>query len=90
MKAIVRMFIVLKLSIFVMFLSTLSFNGNVAFAESNTGVGIGQKAATFELLTIDDKKLELGTFRKDKVVLLVFGATWCPVLKNDFSLIEIR
>jgi peroxiredoxin len=71
-----------------MFLFTLSFNGNVVIAETNTGVEIGQKAATFELLTIDDKKLELESFRKDKVVLLVFGATWCPACRHEMPILK--
>jgi peroxiredoxin len=88
MKAMFRMFMVLILSTFVMFLFTLSFNGNVVIAETNTGVEIGQKAATFELLTIDDKKLELESFRKDKVVLLVFGATWCPACRHEMPILK--
>ncbi|MGR3311318.1 MAG: TlpA family protein disulfide reductase [Candidatus Brocadiales bacterium] len=88
MKAIIRMFIVLLLSTFVMFLVTLSINRNVVFAETSTGVDIGQKASTFELLTIDDKKLELESFRKDKVVLMVFSATWCPACRHEIPLLK--
>jgi peroxiredoxin len=88
MKAMFRMFMVLILSTFVMFLFTLSFNGNLLFAETSTGVEIGQKASTFELLTIDDKKVDLETFRKDKIVLLVFGATWCPACRHEIPLLK--
>lgn len=88
MKAIGRMCMVLLLSTFVMLLFTLSFNGNVVVAEINTGVEIGQKATTFELLTTDDKKLELETFRKDKVILLVFSATWCPACRHEVPLLK--
>ncbi len=88
MKAIVRMFMVLLLSTFAIFLFTLSFNGSVVFAEASTGVDIGQKASAFELLTIDDKKLELESFRKDKVVLMVFSATWCPACRHEIPLLK--
>ncbi len=88
MKAIIRMFLVLSLSTFVMFLVTLSANRNVVFAETRTGVDIGQKASAFELLTIDDKKLELESFRKDKVVLMVFSATWCPACRHEIPLLK--
>ncbi len=88
MKAIIRMFIVLLLSTFVMFIFTLSFNGNIVSAETNTGIDVGQKASTFQLLTIDGKELELESFRKDKVVLMVFGATWCPACKHEVPLLK--
>jgi peroxiredoxin len=85
MKAIIRMFIVLSLSTFVMYSSN---NESIIFAETNTGVDVGQKAASFELLTIDDKKLEMETFRKDKIVLMVFGATWCPACRHEVPLLK--
>ncbi|MEE9603941.1 MAG: TlpA disulfide reductase family protein [Candidatus Scalindua sp.] len=87
MKITKRMFLILSLSTFVMFLVTLSFN-NVVFAETNTGIDVGQKASTFQLLTIDDKKLELESFRKDKVILMVFGATWCPACRHEVPLLK--
>ncbi len=88
MRAIIRMFMVLLLSTFVMFFFTLSFNGNAVLAETNTGIDVGQKASTFQLLTIDDKKLELESFRKDKVILMVFGATWCPACRHEVPLLK--
>ncbi len=88
MKITKRMFLILSLSTFVMFLVILSVNRNVVFAETSTGVDIGQKASTFELLTIDDKKLELESFRKDKVVLMVFSATWCPACRHEIPLLK--
>jgi peroxiredoxin len=88
MKAMIRKFIVLSLSAFVMFIFTLSFNGNAVSAETNTGIDVGQKAATFELLTIDDKELELESFRKGKVVLMVFSATWCPACRHEIPLLK--
>ncbi|MFQ5712719.1 MAG: TlpA family protein disulfide reductase [Candidatus Scalinduaceae bacterium] len=88
MKAIVRMFLILSLSTFVMFLYEYGVSENILFAETNTGVAVGQKVATFELLTIDDEKLELESFRKDKVVLLVFSATWCPACRHEIPLLK--
>jgi len=88
MKITKGMFLILSLSTFVMFLVTLSANRNVVFAETSTGVDIGQKASAFELLTIDDKKLELESFRKDKVVLMVFSATWCPACRHEIPLLK--
>jgi peroxiredoxin len=83
-----RTFFVLSLSAFVMFLFECVASKNMLVAETDTGVDVGQKAATFELLTIDDKKLELESFRKDKVVLLVFGATWCPACRHEIPLLK--
>jgi len=40
-----------------------------------TGVDLGQKASPFKKLTIDSKEIVLEPFAKDKVTLLVFGAT---------------
>jgi len=88
MKITKRMFLILSLSTFVMFLVILSTNRKVVFAETGTGVDIGQKASAFELLTIDDKKLELESFRKDKVVLMVFSATWCPACRHEIPLLK--
>ncbi len=81
------MFLILSLSTFVMFLFTLSVN-NVVSAETNTGIDVGQKASAFQLLTIDDKELELESFRKDKVVLMVFSATWCPACRHEIPLLK--
>ncbi len=83
-----RMFLILSLSTFVMFLFDCGVSENILVAETNTGVDVGQQAPTFELLTIEDKKLELESFRKDKVVLLVFGATWCPHCRHEVPLLK--
>jgi len=88
MKVIVRMFIVLLLSTFVTFIFECGVNENILVAETNTGVDISQKASAFELLTIDDKKLELESFRKDKVVLMVFSTTWCPACRHEVPLLK--
>jgi peroxiredoxin len=83
-----RISFVLSLSAVVMFLVECGVSENILVAETNTGVDVGQKAATFELLTLDDKKLELESFRKDKVVLMVFSATWCPACRHEIPLLK--
>lgn len=88
MKTVLRMFLILSLSTFVMFFLTFSTNNNIVFAEVETGVNIGQKASQFKLMTIDGKELELESFAKDKVTLLVFGATWCPACKHEVPLLK--
>ncbi len=87
MKAKVRMFLILSLSAFVMLLFTLGVN-NVVSAETNTGIDVGQKATTFKLSTVEGNELELESFRKDKVILMVFGATWCPACRHEIPLLK--
>ncbi len=84
MKTARRMFLILSLSTFVM----CGVSENILVAETNTGVDVGQKAPTFKLLTIDGKELELESFGKDKVVLLVFGATWCPHCRHEVPILK--
>ena len=83
-----RIFFVLSLSAVVIFLVECGVSENILVAETNTGIDVGQKAATFELLTLDDKKLELESFRKGKVVLMVFSATWCPACRHEIPLLK--
>ncbi len=88
MNTITRIFLVLSLSAFVMFSLLLSTNDNLIFANVKTGIDVGQKAAVFKLLTIDDKELELESFSKDKVTLLVFSATWCPSCRKEIPVLN--
>ncbi|ODS32252.1 MAG: putative thioredoxin [Candidatus Scalindua rubra] len=88
MNTVLRMFLVLSLSTFVMFFLTFSTIDNIVFAEVGTGVNVGQKASPFKLLTIDGKELELESFAKDKVTLLVFGATWCPACRHEIPILK--
>ncbi|MBT6049757.1 MAG: redoxin domain-containing protein, partial [Candidatus Scalindua sp.] len=76
MNTAMRMFSVLLFSAFVMCVSASSTN--IVFAEVETGVDMGQKAAPFKLLSVEGKEIALESFAKDKVTLLVFGTTWCP------------
>src|SRR3972149_603583 len=65
-----------------------SANDNIVFAEAESGVNIGQKASPFKLLTVDGKEIELESFAKDKVTLLVFGATWCPACRHEIPVLK--
>ena len=86
MNSVMRMFSVFLLSAFVMLIS--SFNANILFAEIETGVDVGQKATPFKLLTVDGKEIGLESFAKDKVTLLVFGATWCPACRHEIPILK--
>lgn len=88
MKTVLRIFLILSLSVFVMFFSTFSTNENTVFAEVETGVNVGQKAFPFKLSTVDGKELELESFAKGRVTLLVFGATWCPSCRHEIPILK--
>jgi len=86
MNSVMRMFSVFLLSAFVMLIS--SFNANILFAEIETGVDVGQKATPFKLLTVDGKEIELKSFAKNKVTLLVFGTKWCPACRHEVPILK--
>ena len=88
MNIVKRTILTLSLSVFVLFPLLLSINDNLAFANVKTGIDIGQKASVFKLLTINDKELELESFAKDKVTLLVFSATWCPSCRQEIPILK--
>ncbi len=88
MKTALRMFKILSLSTFIMLLFTFSFNGVTLFADTNTGIETGQKAPAFTLSTVDGKELDLESFGRDKSLLLVFGATWCPHCRHEVPLLK--
>ncbi len=88
MKMVLRIFLILSLSTFVMLFLTFSTNDNIVFADVETGVNVGQKASPFKLSTVDGKEIELGSFAKDKVTLLVFGATWCPSCRHEIPILK--
>lgn len=79
-----------NLSLFTFLLFFLSFNvsENLIFAKANEGIEKGQKAILFKLPTLDGKELDLESFRKDKVVLLVFSATWCPACRHEIPILR--
>ncbi len=39
-------------------------------------------------MTVGGKEIELGSFAKDKVTLLVFGATWCPSCRHEIPILK--
>ncbi len=86
MNTTMRMCSVLLFSAFVMCIS--ASGTNIAFAEVETGVDIGQKAAPFQLLSVEGKGIVLDAFAKDKVTLLVFGTTWCPACKHEVPILK--
>ncbi|MCP4255187.1 MAG: TlpA family protein disulfide reductase [Candidatus Scalindua sp.] len=83
MNIVMRLFAISLLSILGMAFLSFSVSGSKVFAEVETGVDIGMKAASFSLLTLDGKEIELESFAKDKVTLLVFGTTWCPSCRHE-------
>ena len=87
MNIVIRIILILSLSTFVMFF-VKSSNDNTVFADVETGVNVGQKASSFKLSTVDGKELELESFAKDKVTLLVFGATWCPACRHEIPILK--
>ena len=86
MHTVIRIFSVFLLSAFVMSVSASSTN--IVFAGVETGVDVGQKASLFKLLAIDGKEIALESFAKDKVTLLVFGATWCPSCRHEIPILK--
>ena len=88
MKKIMKLFAISLLSILGMFVLPFSASEGKVFAEVETGIDIGKKAASFTLLTLDGKEIELDSFAKDKVTLLVFGATWCPSCRHEIPLLK--
>ncbi len=86
MNSVMKIFSVFLLSAFVMCVS--ASGTNIVFAGVETGVDIGQKAAPFNLLTIDGKEIALESFAKDKVTLLVFGTTWCPSCRHEVPILK--
>ena len=88
MNIVIRPFVILLLSTFVVFSLTFIVREDLIFAEVETGIDVGQKASPFKLLTVDGKEIELGLFAKDKVTLLVFGATWCPACRHEIPILK--
>ncbi len=88
MNIVIRPFVILLLSTFAVFSLTFSVTEDLVFAEVETGIDVGQKASPFKLLTVDGKEIELGSFAKDKVTLLVFGATWCPACRHEIPILK--
>lgn len=88
MNLVMRLFAISLLSILGMFVLPFGISVDKVFAEVEIGVDVGKKAAPFKLLTVDGKEIELESFAKDKVTLLVFGATWCPSCRHEIPLLK--
>ncbi len=88
MNMIKRMFTISLLSLLVMFFLSFSASVEKVLAEVTTGIDIGEKASRFKLLTVDGKEIELESFAKGKITLLVFGATWCPACRHEIPLLN--
>ncbi len=88
MNLVTRLFAISLLSILGMLVLPFSALEDKVFAEVKTGIDVGEKAASFKLLALDGKEVELGFFAKDKVTLLVFGATWCPSCRHEIPLLK--
>ncbi len=83
MNIFMRFFMILLLSMLGMFFLPFGISEDKVFAEVETGADIGMRAASFSLVTLDGKEIELESFAKDKVALLVFGTTWCPSCRHE-------
>ncbi len=83
MNMVIRLFVISLLSILGMCFLSFSASEDKVFANDEIGVDIGMKAASFSLPTLDGKEIELGSFAKGKVALLVFGTTWCPSCRHE-------
>lgn len=88
MNIVMRSVAISLLSILGMFFLPFSASEDKVFAEVETGVDIGNKAASFSLLTLDGKEIELESFAKGKVTLLVFGTTWCPSCRHEIPILR--
>lgn len=88
MSFVMRLLTISMLGILGMIVVPFSIGEDRAYAEVKTGVDVGEKAAPFELLTVDGKAIELDSFAKGKVTLLVFGATWCPACRHEIPLLK--
>jgi peroxiredoxin len=86
MNIVKKSLIVLLLSAFVML--PLSLSAHEVFAKVATGIEVGEKAFSFKLSTLDNKELELESFTKDKVTLLVFSTTWCPSCRGEIPILN--
>ncbi len=88
MDKVMRLFVILLFSVLGLCFVSFSASEDKVFAEVGTGVDIGNRAASFRLLTLDGKEIELESFAKDKVTLLVFGTTWCPSCRHEIPLLK--
>ena len=67
---------------------TPSTNLHSSYKKLSVGIDVGQKAFPFKLLTVKGKEIELGSFAKDKVTLLMFSTTWCPSCRHEIPILK--
>ncbi len=88
MDKVMRLFVILLFSMLGMCFVSFNATEDKVFADEETGVDIGNRAASFSLLTLDGKEIELESFAKDKVTLMVFGTTWCPSCRHEIPILK--
>ncbi len=86
MNTVKKSFLILSLIAFAML--SLSLSAHEVFANVATGIEVGEKAFPFKLSTLDNKELDLESFAKDKVTLLVFSTTWCPSCRGEIPILN--
>lgn len=54
----------------------------------NTSLDIGNLAPDFILNSLDNKQIQLSSFRGEKAVVVNFWATWCPPCREEMPAFE--
>ncbi|GAA4866420.1 hypothetical protein GCM10023310_52570 [Paenibacillus vulneris] len=67
--------------------NTWDKSGLQSQASDEIGIGIGQTAPDFELMTLEGEKVKLSDFRGKKV-LINFWATWCPPCRVEMPVMQ--
>lgn len=64
-------------------------NNNDSYIASiqKMGIQVGQQAPDIELMTLDQKKVKLSSY-KGKKIILNFWATWCPPCQDEIPALE--
>ncbi len=88
MNTVKKSSLLLSLSAVVMLFLSFNAHESIVLAKVATGIELGDKALSFKLSTLNDKELELESFAKGKVTLLVFSATWCPGCRNEIPVLR--